>query len=108
MIERFSEYDFRLICDWCEEPLNKVFKSFKEAVEYKSDWSHKWVSIRDGNGIWHELCPNCNNGEVIMKLKGMKQKECVEDTLTDEEVRKRLADIINNIPEEMKEDAEDV
>lgn len=48
--------DFVLICDICDREV-KPFDSFSEAVEYKKN--NDWHSIRQTNGEWTEVCPEC-------------------------------------------------
>jgi hypothetical protein len=52
-----------------ESPI--LFTSFDDAVDYKKDTTNKWRTIKDKNGDWCELCPECNTPEIIRKLKGV-------------------------------------
>jgi len=72
MIEKYDEFDFRLICDHCGDECDELFNTFQEAVEYKTDRDNGWVSVKNKNGEWQELCPDCNKGVVIAEMRGEK------------------------------------
>ena len=62
---------FKLFCDYCEEDSDETFDSFQEAVAFKTARYNGWVSVRDKDGEWHELCPSCNTPEVIAEIRGI-------------------------------------
>ena len=71
MIEKYGPYDYRLFCDYCEEACDEIFETFDDAVDYKTDKDNGWMSIKDRNGDWCELCPSCKAPEIVMGLKGL-------------------------------------
>jgi hypothetical protein len=68
MINGSRKEGYTLTCDYCGE--EERFGSFSEAVDYKTDKDNGWVSVKDENKDWQDLCPDCNTPEVIRKLKG--------------------------------------
>ncbi|GHT59540.1 hypothetical protein FACS1894109_15660 [Spirochaetia bacterium] len=69
MIEKMSYDDFRLICDSCGEEENEEFESFQDAVDFKKDHDNGWRAVKDYDGGWHDLCPSCNQPDIILKLQ---------------------------------------
>jgi hypothetical protein len=74
MITGEEDEGYELVCDYCEDICDEVFETFTDAVEYKTDRENKWVSIKDKDNEWQELCPSCNCPEIISKLKGYNTK----------------------------------
>lgn len=54
-IERYGE-EYVPTCDWCGAELPTEYM-FTEAVESKH--LHGWVSTKDSDGDWWDVCQNC-------------------------------------------------
>jgi hypothetical protein len=67
MIDKNGPDEFELSCDYCEEPAEETFDTFQEAVEFKKD--NGWKSVKDKAGNWHELCPECQDPEIIREMR---------------------------------------
>jgi hypothetical protein len=65
MIEKAGN-KHRIVCDHCEETFGG-FDTFMQAVNYKK--TRGWVSLKDGLGEWHELCPDCSTPEIIQSVR---------------------------------------
>jgi len=102
MIDQDGEDAFRLLCDNCGDDADEIFESFQDAVDYKTNRSNKWASLKDSHGEWHDLCPSCNTMEVHMKLRNLKPKK-VSDTPTQAELD-MLQKLIDSVPEEEEDD----
>jgi hypothetical protein len=68
MIAQNEYASYELYCDYCEESSGEVFDEYMEAVAYKQ--THGWRSLKDKNNDWVELCPSCQQPDIIRKLKG--------------------------------------
>jgi hypothetical protein len=71
MIAKVGRDEFALSCDYCEDEHDEMFETFQDAVEHKKDERNNWSVIKDENGGWRDLCPECNTLEIIRKLKGV-------------------------------------
>jgi len=96
MIEKMSEDDYRLICDYCGDECVEVFDSFQEAVEYKKNRANRWTSIKDKSDVWTELCPSCNTPYNREKIQGKKQDALDERKLIEEE-SERLKGLVSHL-----------
>jgi hypothetical protein len=67
--DKFGYYE--IICGECGETLDVDFDTFEEAVEYKKTIAkgEGWRAVKDKEGGWHDLCPDCATPEFIRKLK---------------------------------------
>jgi hypothetical protein len=65
MIDKLSACDYRLICDWCDD----TFEAFQDAVDFKKDRDNGWKTVKDFNGEWNDLCPSCDQPDIILKLR---------------------------------------
>jgi hypothetical protein len=54
-----------LECDECGEESDEEFDDFYEAVAFKKDRSNGWMSWKDEDGLWKDLCPSCK--ELYLK-----------------------------------------
>lgn len=50
---------YYLECDICGEDSGNDFDSFNEAVLWKKDRENGWVSRKDKEGNWEDVCENC-------------------------------------------------
>ena len=89
MIEGNEFEGYTLTCDNCEEGPEEQYNYFMEAVQYKKD--NGWKSIKDKNGDWIELCPECCTGDIIAGFRGFDtDSDIMRKAKAD---AKRLADI---------------
>jgi Zn/Cd-binding protein ZinT len=69
MIGGNKEDGFTLTCDHCGEDADEVFEEFRDAVNFKQDRANKWRAVKDFDGDWQDLCPVCNQPDIILGLK---------------------------------------
>jgi hypothetical protein len=69
MIDGNDDDGYTLTCDHCGEEADELFDYFQDAVEFKKDRSNKWRAVKDFDGNWHDLCPACNQPDIILGLK---------------------------------------
>jgi hypothetical protein len=67
MIDKNGPDEFELSCDHCEEPADETFESFQEAVQFKKD--NGWKSVKDVDEQWHDLRPDCQDPEIVRKVR---------------------------------------
>ena len=70
MIEKVGANEYALVCDYCGEDSGEFFERFTDAVEYKKDPDNHWYSVKDKDGDWQELCPSCNQSDIISRIRG--------------------------------------
>jgi hypothetical protein len=58
-----------LTCDECGTGADNDFDTWDEAVDFKKDRDNGWKAVRDFNGGWHDLCPSCNQPDIILRLR---------------------------------------
>jgi ssDNA-binding Zn-finger/Zn-ribbon topoisomerase 1 len=58
-----------LECDECGEESDKEFDDFYEAVAFKKDRSNNWLSTKDEDGLWKDICPECKQRFLREKYK---------------------------------------
>jgi hypothetical protein len=69
MIEKDFEGNYVLTCDHCGDEYDDTFEAFQDAVDFKKDRDNGWKAVKDFNGEWNDLCPSCNQPDIILKLR---------------------------------------
>jgi hypothetical protein len=69
MIEKIGRDEFMLSCDNCGDECDDTFETFQDAVDFKKDRDNGWKAVKDFNGEWNDLCPSCNQPDIILKLR---------------------------------------
>jgi hypothetical protein len=69
MIAKDSFDQYVLTCDECGEDADDDFDTWDEAVDFKKDKDNGWKAVKDFDGDWHDLCPSCNQPDIILKLQ---------------------------------------
>lgn len=64
MIEQISG-GFHLVCDICDEPHEKQFREFYDAVEAKREMG--WISRKTKDKGWQDICPDCQEAKPWQK-----------------------------------------
>lgn len=75
MIDGNDEEGYTLTCDNCGDECDGFFDTFYDAVEFKTDKDNRWRSVKDANGEWAELCPSCNQPDIIAEFRGIKEPQ---------------------------------
>ncbi len=78
MIDKISQKEFNLICDYCEsESEDSPFDSFTDAVEFKRNHDNGWRSVQNKcTQEWSDLCPSCSSHiEIVEKMFGIPKED---------------------------------
>jgi len=75
VIEGNDSEGYALYCDNCGDACDEIFDTFSEAVDWKTERGNGWRSIKGKYDEWHEVCPQCNQPDIIAEIKGQGRRE---------------------------------
>jgi hypothetical protein len=70
---------FTLTCDHCEDECEEPFETFDEVLDYKRE--NGWATLKSKDGYWVNLCPSCNNPQIIGVFKGVADRRVPGDDI---------------------------
>jgi hypothetical protein len=70
MIEEVVRGRFLLYCDNCGNFGYGMSDNFQDVVDYKKDTGNGWRTVKDQDGDWYDLCPECSTPDELRNETG--------------------------------------